>query len=149
MAGDTRDSAPTPGGTPPSPPSGAAAPPEHVKKPQIYELFNPPPPSVNALPDGSGQNTAGSRQEAPTLTAAVKTVRWQDFKQVHMYPCVRESLLLGIAGGFSVGGVRALLGGMSARLILFFSCFLLIILYHATPNWTCKDFAVYAIEERC
>jgi hypothetical protein len=28
-----------------------------------------------------------------------------------MYPCVRESLLMGIGGGFGVGGVRALWGG--------------------------------------
>lgn len=31
-----------------------------------------------------------------------------------MYPCVRESLLTAFGGGFAVGGVRALLGGMSA-----------------------------------
>lgn len=29
-----------------------------------------------------------------------------------MYPCVRDSLLMGIGGGFGMGGVRALLGGM-------------------------------------
>ena len=38
-------------------------------------------------------------------------MRLEDFKQVHMYPCVRESLLMGIGGGFGVGGVRALWGG--------------------------------------
>jgi len=59
-----------------------------------------------------GQNTAGSKQEIPKLADAIKTVRIEDFKQVHMYPCVRESLLMGIGGGFGIGGVRALLGGM-------------------------------------
>lgn len=47
----------------------------------------------------------------PSLGEAVKTVRWQDFRQVHMYPCVRESLLTGIGGGFGMFGVRALWGG--------------------------------------
>lgn len=58
-----------------------------------------------------GQNTAGGREKPPSLAEAVKTVRVQDFKQVHMYPCVRESLLTAFGGGFAVGGLRALLGG--------------------------------------
>ena len=47
----------------------------------------------------------------PKLGDVVKTVRLEDFKQVYMYPCVRESLLMGIGGGFGIGGVRALWGG--------------------------------------
>jgi len=113
MAGDTRDSNsanPAPRGPPP----GSTEIPEHVKTPnKIYEVFHSPPPSANALPEGSGQNTAGSRQPEPGIAEAIKTVRLEDFKQVHMYPCVRESLLMGIGGGFGVGGVRALWGGMS------------------------------------
>lgn len=109
MAGDTRDSQnPSSRGPPP----GATEPPDHVKSPKIYEVFNAPPANENALPEGSGQNTAGWKNEAPSLTNAIKTVRIQDFKQVYMYPCVRESLLAGIGGGFALGGVRALLGGM-------------------------------------
>lgn len=104
MADDTRDQ-------PRGPPAGQTSPPDHVKNPKIYEVFNAPPASANALPDGYGQNTAGGRQEMPKLGDAVKTVRWQDFLQVHMYPCVRESMLTGIGSGFAVGGVRALLGG--------------------------------------
>ncbi|KAL3426339.1 hypothetical protein PVAG01_03129 [Phlyctema vagabunda] len=107
MADDTRDSErPIPRGPPP----GETAPPDHVKQPKIYEVFNAPPSSANALPEGSGQNTAGGRAEALSLSSAIKTVRLEDFKQVYMYPCVRESLLYGIGGGFAMGGVRALLG---------------------------------------
>lgn len=107
MAGDTRDNTP-----PRGPPPGATEPPEHVKTPnKIYEVFNAPP-SANALPEGSGQNTAGQHGENPTLGEAIKTVRLGDFKQVHMYPCVRESLLMGIGTAFGMGGVRALWGGM-------------------------------------
>jgi hypothetical protein len=36
-----------------------------------------------------------------------------------MYPCVRESLLMGIGGGFGMGGVRALFGGMFPSFIEF------------------------------
>jgi cytochrome c oxidase assembly protein subunit 20 len=75
-------------------------------------VFNSPPRNANALPEGSGQNTAGGRQQAPALTDAIKTVKLEDFKKVHMYPCVRESLLMGIGGGFGIGGIRALWGGM-------------------------------------
>jgi len=91
MAGDTRDTSKT------------------------YETFGSAPPSANALPAGSGQNTAGSvsntNPESLNITNAVKTVRLQDFKQVHMYPCVRESFLMGIGGAFGVGSLRAVLGG--------------------------------------
>jgi cytochrome c oxidase assembly protein subunit 20 len=108
MAGDTRDSNQL---TPRGPPPGAIEPPEHVKSPKIYEVFHSPPSNANALPEGSGQNTAGGRQQAPALTDAVKTVKLEDFKKVHMYPCVRESLLVGIGSGFGIGGIRALWGG--------------------------------------
>lgn len=126
MAGDTRDSqaAPSP---PRGPPPGATEPPEHVKTPnKVYEVFSAPPANANALPDGSGQNTAGGREKNLGLTDAIKTVRIEDFKQVHMYPCVRESLLTGIAGGFGMGGIRALWGGTSICSRLVSSEFMLI-----------------------
>jgi cytochrome c oxidase assembly protein subunit 20 len=115
MADDTRDpKQPAPRGPPP----GATAPPDHVKTPnKIYEVFNGPPQNANALPDGSGQNTAGGKEKVPSLTEAIKTVRLEDFKQVHMYPCVRESLLMGIGSGFGIGGIRALWGGMLCFLL--------------------------------
>lgn len=116
MAGDTRDQSASPN-PPRGPPPGENAPPSHITSgaPKVYEVFNAPPTppqSANALPDGSGQNTAGAHQKPPNLGDVIKTVRLEDFKQVHMYPCVRESLLMGIGGGFGIGGVRALWGGM-------------------------------------
>ena len=114
MAGDTRDQSHPPRGPPP----GETTPPPHIADgtPKVYEVFNAPPKSANALPEGSGQNTAGAHQKAPTLGDVLETVHVQDFKQVHMYPCVRESLLMGIGGGFGVGGVRALWGGLFSLL---------------------------------
>lgn len=78
-----------------------------------YETFNHQVPSVNLLPEGSGQNTAGAigRHEVPGLADAIKTVRWQDFQQVHKYPCAKDSLLTGIASAFGIGGLRAVFGG--------------------------------------
>ncbi|KAG9236053.1 hypothetical protein BJ875DRAFT_372948 [Amylocarpus encephaloides] len=110
MAGDTRDSNSLP--QPRGPPPGETAPPSHVTEtpPKVYEVFHGPPPSANALPEGSGQNTAGSSQETPKLKDAFKTLRWEDIQQVYMYPCARESLLMGIGGAFGMGGIRALWG---------------------------------------
>ncbi|RDL32669.1 Cytochrome c oxidase protein 20, mitochondrial [Venustampulla echinocandica] len=116
MAGDTRDSASTPSPItshpqPRGPPPGETSPPPHVQSPpKIYEVFTGPPPNANALPQGSGQNTAGGHAKMPTLSEGIKTVRLEDFKQMYMYPCVRESLLMGIGGGFGMGGIRALWG---------------------------------------
>ncbi|KAH8777197.1 hypothetical protein BGZ57DRAFT_761631, partial [Hyaloscypha finlandica] len=93
------------------PPPGATEPPDHVKTPnKVYEVFHSQPQSANALPEGSGQNTAGGRERPPAITDAVKTIKLEDFKKVHMYPCVRESLLMGIGSGFGIGGIRALWG---------------------------------------
>jgi len=110
MAGDTRDGTdPTPRG----PPTGEDAPPSHIQsgKPKVYEVFSAPPPSANALPEGSGQNTAGAHEPKLAVGEAFKTVKLGDFKEVHMYPCVRESLMMGIAGAFGMGGIRAIWGG--------------------------------------
>jgi cytochrome c oxidase assembly protein subunit 20 len=87
MAGDTRDSS------------------------SKYETFTSPPPSANSLPPGSGQNTAGSHLAPPKITDAIKTVRLEDFKQVHMYPCARDAFIFGIGSGFGIGGLRFALGG--------------------------------------
>ncbi|KAH8819434.1 hypothetical protein F5884DRAFT_760516 [Xylogone sp. PMI_703] len=122
MAGDTRDSSSSAANSLPTPPPGATAPPEHIQnaKPKIYEVFHSSSPTAastgpenaNQLPLSASQNTAGSKSKElePTFTNALKTVRLGDFKQVHMYPCVRDSLLTGIGAGFGVGGIRALLG---------------------------------------
>ncbi|KAI1007359.1 hypothetical protein K3495_g856 [Podosphaera aphanis] len=97
----------------------------------VYETFNSPPPSANILPEGSGQNTAGAigRQEIPSLVEAIKTVRWQDFKQVHMYPCTKDSLLVGIAGAFGMGGVRTIFGASIPK----------------AANWAVGTFAIAAV----
>ena len=94
---------------PANPPPGATAPPDHVGQPKIYEVFDGSS-KANGLPEGFGQNTAGRRPPSVSLGDAAKTVKVEDFKNIHTYPCVRESLLTGIGGGFAVGGTRMLFG---------------------------------------
>jgi Protein of unknown function (DUF3767) len=110
MAGDTRESSSP---DPHNPVSGKTKSPGLSRTAQKnYEVFDSPPVSANALPPGSGLNTAGSKINSnPTLFDAIKTVRLEDFKQVHMYPCVRDSLLTGIGAGFGIGGLRGIFGG--------------------------------------
>jgi cytochrome c oxidase assembly protein subunit 20 len=108
MAGDTRETYPIPVQ---QHSISAVAPTSNVKSSKTYETFNEPS-SANALPDSYGQNTTSSKPENPTLSEAAKTVRIEDFKQFHKYPCTREALLTGIGGGIGIGGVRVVFGGM-------------------------------------
>lgn len=115
MAGDTRESPPK--GSP-SLAAGEPETPRDSRTPPNYEVFHSPPASANSLPPGSGQNTAGAKPRV-TLIEAIKTVRLEDFSQVHMYPCVRESLLTGIGAGFGIGGLRKVLGGEQSPALQF------------------------------
>lgn len=71
------------------------------------------PQNANALPGGAGLNTAGGRMKEASYFDAMRSIQLSDFQEVHKKPCVRDALLTGIGGGFGIGGVRAILGGMS------------------------------------
>ena len=75
------------------------------------------PDNANDLPGGT-LNTAGGRPRNATLLDALNSVRLRDFTEVHKKPCVRDALLPGIGAGFAVGGVRAIMGGMSDTVAL-------------------------------
>ena len=79
---------------------------------KTYETFSAPsaPENVNALP-GGGLNTAGGRPKEAGLLEAIRTVRLDEFKEVHKKPCARDALLTGIGAGFGMGGLRMILGG--------------------------------------
>lgn len=77
-----------------------------------YERSCPTPENANALPGGA-INTAGGKIRDTKLVDAVKTIKLQDFKEVHKKPCARDALLAGIGVGFGMGGIRAILGGLS------------------------------------
>ena len=78
------------------------------EKPQPAE----PPPNANALP-GASSNTAGGKISETGLWDAVKSVKLSNLKEVHQKPCVRDAFLVGIGTGFGVGGIRAIMGGMT------------------------------------
>jgi len=63
------------------------------------------------LPGGSGLNTAGGKIKDAGVFDALKSIKISEFKEVHRKPCVRDSFLTGIGGGFGIGGVRAIWGG--------------------------------------
>lgn len=100
--------------TPPKlrgPPPGATEPPDHVKQPQIYEIFHSPatPESGHPTSPSEGQPSRPSR---PTLRDGVQSIKYEDFFKVHQIPCARDGFLTGIGTGAAVGVVRYTVGGM-------------------------------------
>ena len=88
---------------------------------KIYETFSNPrpvapqspisaPENANAIPGGA-TNTAGGRVREATILDGLKSIQLHELRQVHTKPCVRDAFLVGIAGGFAVGGVRLILAG--------------------------------------
>ncbi|KAI9804135.1 MAG: hypothetical protein M1825_001537 [Sarcosagium campestre] len=117
MAADTRDlQASNP--TAQSQQQIASGLPQDGQKTAVYETFDQTsgqlPPSANLHPGGA-INTAGGRPKDLSVGEAAKTIQLKDFKTIHQRPCVRDSLLYGICGGFVVGGLRAVLGAPLPR----------------------------------
>jgi len=118
MAADSREPTPHSTSLPPPPPSD---PTERPYQGKIYETFLPPtfqpsaysprpPENANALPGGS-TNTAGGRAKEAGLLDGLKSIKVQDFNELHQKPCVRDALLVGIGAGFLLGGGRMVFGG--------------------------------------
>ncbi|KAL9031084.1 MAG: hypothetical protein Q9196_000847 [Gyalolechia fulgens] len=104
MAADTRvseSSGPSPS---PSNPSASTG--------KTYETFNyaATADNMNGLPGANGKTARGPPASAG-VTDALKTIKIDDFKEVHRKPCTREGFLTGIGAGFGIGGIRAILGG--------------------------------------
>ena len=83
----------------------------HAKPSSAPESPIAPPPSANALPAGAGLNTAGGKVREAGLFDAVRSIKFNDFREVHEKPCVRDALLTGIGAGFGIGGARAIWRG--------------------------------------
>ena len=112
MAADTREDTSPPSSTP----SQTKPPSSQGKETEAYAVPTLPQ-NANALPAASGLNTAGGKPKEASLFDALRSIRMSEFKEVHKKPCVRDALLTGIGGGFGIGGVRAILGGMSLSLL--------------------------------
>ncbi|KAL9639325.1 MAG: hypothetical protein Q9204_001159 [Flavoplaca sp. TL-2023a] len=103
---------------------------------KTYDTFNYPATIENkdSLP-GANSKTLIERQKEPGFVEALKTIKLQDFKEVHKKPCTREGFLTGIGAAFATGGVRAILGAP-----IFTAC-----------NWAVGAFAFgsFAMHEYC
>ncbi|KAI0551537.1 hypothetical protein F4679DRAFT_130234 [Xylaria curta] len=109
--------------TPPKlrgPPPGATEPPEHVKQPQIYEVFNSsttPERSHIAAGATSPAGTEGQqgRPSRPTFKDGVQSIKSDDFFRVHQIPCAREGFMTGIGAGAAVGVGRYIVGARAPK----------------------------------
>ncbi|KAI1851331.1 hypothetical protein JX265_000435 [Neoarthrinium moseri] len=107
MANDDGRPLPQPRGPPP----GATAPPEHVDKPQVYEIFHGSKPEDR---DGSLASAPTSPEapnnKRPTIADGLKTIKSDDWLKVHQIPCARQGFLTGIGAGALIGAGRYLFG---------------------------------------
>lgn len=135
MAADTREHATS---QPPEPSKSTAAPSKgNAHEPYVAPV---PPPNANALPAGAGLNTAGGRTREATYFDALRSIRISDFQEMHTKPCVRDALLAGIAGGFGIGGVRAILGGRFTFLHVLIMMLINIATVQTACNWAVGSF---------
>lgn len=107
MAADTRENT----NSKPAEPSKSTTSSSNTISPTPY-IVPAAPPNDNALPAGAGLNTAGGRTRQAGYFDALRSIQLSDFQEVHKKPCVRDALMTGIAGGFGISGVRAVLGGL-------------------------------------
>ncbi|KAI1371244.1 hypothetical protein F4677DRAFT_436337 [Hypoxylon crocopeplum] len=89
------------------PPPGATAPPDHVKKPQIYEIF--PGSKFDGQADGKAEGQKSPSQ--PSIKDGFQSIKSDDFLSVHKIPCARQGLMTGIGAGAAVGMGRYFIGG--------------------------------------
>lgn len=89
------------------PPPGATEPPEHVKKPQIYEIF------PGAKPEGTVDGAVAGQKNTPqpSITEGFQSIKPDDIFKVHQIPCARQGLMTGIGAGAAMGMGRYFIGG--------------------------------------
>ena len=100
----------------------------HSNRQGLYNLTMAADTREDTIKKTSTPSTSSSKENKPeedaTSNATVlatgkdvgvvdvlKTIKLNEFKEVHKKPCVRDSLLTGIGGGFGIGGIRAIWGG--------------------------------------
>jgi cytochrome c oxidase assembly protein subunit 20 len=113
MAEDTREPDPTSSDATVSP----KKPKHEFPKTQVgklWEAFGNPEEPVNVLP-GSTYSPNHEKTKDISLAESMKTLSMKEFTTFHKKPCARDSLLVGMAAGFGLGGVRGLAGGKKIR----------------------------------
>ncbi|KAI0968380.1 hypothetical protein F4678DRAFT_198788 [Xylaria arbuscula] len=106
--------------TPPKlrgPPPGATEPPDHVKKPQVYEIFHgsttPERSNLGASPGGTEEQPG--RQPRPTIKEGFQSIKSDDFLKLHHIPCARDGLMTGIGAGAAIGAGRYFTGAKAPK----------------------------------
>ncbi|RYP45822.1 hypothetical protein DL768_007875 [Monosporascus sp. mg162] len=96
------------------PPGATEPPPNHVKKPQVYETFHGSSredqeglPTSARQPDDVNKGPSSAR---PTLKEGLQSIKADDFLNVHRIPCARQGFLTGIGTGAVVGMGRYVFG---------------------------------------
>ncbi len=79
------------------------------------------PENANLIPGGT-TNTAGGQPKEFGIVDAAKTIKLQEFREIHKKPCVRHALLTGIGSGFALGGVTAIIGSTVTLCLCCMSC---------------------------
>ncbi|KAF2964141.1 hypothetical protein GQX73_g9424 [Xylaria multiplex] len=100
------------------PPPGATEPPDHVRKPQIYEVFHgstTPERSELANASFAGQEGQPSKSSRPTFQEGMQSIKYDDFLRIHQIPCAREGLMTGIGAGAVVGVGRFFTGAKAPK----------------------------------
>ncbi|KAI0205920.1 hypothetical protein F4808DRAFT_184898 [Astrocystis sublimbata] len=104
------------------PPPGATEPPDHVKQPQVYEIFNSSTtPERSHITDGATPPTTGPegqqppRAPRPTFRDGVQSIQKDDFFRLHHIPCAREGFMTGIGAGAVVGAGRFITGARAPK----------------------------------
>lgn len=70
-----------------------------------------PPENANMMPGGT-ENTAGGKTKDVSFLDGIKSIKADDWTNLHRKPCVRDSLLTGIGAGVATGSMRAIWRGM-------------------------------------
>ncbi|KUL86522.1 hypothetical protein ZTR_04180 [Talaromyces verruculosus] len=81
---------------------------------KLWEAFGNPDERINVHPGASYNPTHTPKPKDISISESLKTIKLEDFSTFHKKPCARDSLLLGLGAGFGIGGIRGIVGGMSA-----------------------------------
>ncbi|KAL4810078.1 hypothetical protein BDV18DRAFT_130253 [Aspergillus unguis] len=111
MADDTREPTTPKTSSPGEIPSEKPKPrPKYEQQSQVgklWEAFGNPEEPVNMLPSANSK-----KANDVSVTEAMKSMSMSNATSFYKAPCARDSLMLGMAAGFGIGGVRGVLGGM-------------------------------------
>ena len=78
---------------------------------KLWEAFGNPDEPVNTMPGGMVNSAGGRPAEVTWRDAFRNPFATKDGRRFYQVPCAKDSLLVGIGGGASIGGVRFILKG--------------------------------------